>query len=56
MLGGRTQHLGEPGTVGVQCTGGETRLGAQRHRQCVERMVDRTERSRLGDLAHFGSR
>ena len=56
VLGGGAQHLGQPVAVGVQRAADEGRLGAQRQRHRVERVVQRTHRRRLGDLADLRGR
>ena len=52
----RVEHLGEVLAVGVDGAGHETGLGAERQRDRVERVVHRTDRSRLGHLAGLGGR
>ncbi len=56
MLGRGAQHLGEALAVGVQGAADERRLGTQRHRHRVERLVQRSHRRRLGDLADLRGR
>jgi hypothetical protein len=56
VLGGRAQHLGQVLAVGVDRAGDERRLGAERQRDRVERVVERAHRRRLGDLAELGRR
>ena len=52
--GRRPEHLGQVLAVGVDGPGHEGRLGAERQRDRVERVVQRTHRRRLGDLADLG--
>ena len=49
------QHLGQPLLVRVDRARDERRLGAERDRQRVERMVERAHRRRLRHLAELGS-
>ncbi len=53
---GRAQHLGQVMAVAVDRPRHERRLGAERQRDRVERMVGDAERRRLGDLAQLGGR
>jgi hypothetical protein len=50
------EHVEHVGPVHVVRAGHEGRLGAERDRQRVERVVERAERRRLGDLAHLRRR
>src|SRR5882757_5065614 len=56
MGGRRTQHLGKALAVRVERPADEGGLGAQRQRDRVERVVQRAQRGRLGDLADLGGR
>jgi hypothetical protein len=48
---GGTEGLDHVLSVEVVGAGHETRLGAERHRQRIERRIDRAHRRGLGDLA-----
>ena len=52
--GGGGEHLGQVLAVGVDGAGHERRLGAERQRDRVERVVHRAHRRGLGDLAGLG--
>ncbi|MPM27536.1 hypothetical protein SDC9_74048 [bioreactor metagenome] len=56
VRGSRLQHLAEVLAVGVDRAGDEGRLGAERQRHRVERLVERPHRRRLGDLAQLRGR
>src|SRR4051794_26244260 len=56
MCGGTPQHLTQALAVGVQRPADERRLGAERQRHRVERVVQRAHRRGLGDLADLGGR
>ena len=53
---GRAEHLGQPLLVRVDRARDERRLGSDRNRQRVERVVERPHRRRLRHLAELGGR
>ena len=55
MLVGRTERFHHVLAVEVMGAGDEAGFGAERHGQRVERRVDRSHRSRLGDLADLAT-
>jgi hypothetical protein len=54
VIGGRPQHAGEVLAVRVDAAGHEGGLGAQGQRHGVERVVQRAEWGRFGDLPLLG--
>src|SRR5215469_10936683 len=56
MVVGALQRLAEMLLLNVDRTGDKGRMRSQSHSERVEGKINRTERSRLGDLAHFRGR
>ena len=56
MVVGSTEHLLHVTAIHVVGTGDKGRLGTERHRDGVERLIDRAHRRGLGDLADLARR